>query len=324
MMNNRKYINILLAVFLLFAFASCEDINEPITFDQEDAFVAFPSSSKTIKEGSSAQTYAIPVMVSAVEGSPAVTVEFEFAPNTDAQPAEQGVDYELLNESQSLNFEDGWGYDTIFVRTIPNGEFTGDKSFFVSITGNSQGYQDDGLETTMQVTLQDNEHPLNLVLGIYTITGTDAWGSDFSRTVEILPHPENYTQVVLKASEIGPGWGFTDEDIFYADVDLEEMTFKIQAGQSFPTRGYGPSIISGYYGTAGDPQIGNGEYITGDIAEDGTVTMQDWMGIQITSGSNEGLWFELWQAGSLWTKGGKKSASNQVNDSQDKPRPFVQ
>lgn len=325
MMNNRKYINILLAVFLLFAFASCEDINEPITFSQEDAFVAFPSSSKTIQEGSSPQTYAIPVMVSAVEGSPAVTVDFEFTPNTDAQPAEQGVDYELINESSSLNFEKGWGYDTIFVRTIPNGEFTGDMSFFVSITGNSQGYQDNGLETTLQVTLQDNEHPLNLVLGDYQITGTSDFNGDFTQQISIEPHPENYTQVALKVMELIPGWGFTEEDIFYADVDLEEMTFKIQAGQSFPSRGYGPSIITGFYGSAGDTQIENGEYITGDIAEDGTITMRDWIGFQITSGSNEGLFFDIWQSGTVWTKISKKAESKKAYVPKSlEPRPFNQ
>ena len=322
-MNIRKYINLILASFLLFAFASCEDINEPITFSQEDAFVAFPSSSKTIAEGGSPQTYAIPVLVSATEGSPAVTVDFDFAPDTTAQPAEEGVDYELVNDSKTLNFDKGWGYDTILVRTIPNGEFTGDKAFKVHITGNSQGYQDDGLETTMNVTLQDNEHPLNLVLGAYEITGTSDFNGDFTSQIEITPHPENYTQVTLKVMELIPGWSYTEEDIFYADVDLDAMTFEIQAGQSFPSRGYGPSIITGWFGAAGDTKIPNGEYITGDIAADGTITINDWIGFEITSGGNAGLFFDIWQSGTVWTKTGKKAAKeDNVDYGQRQPMPF--
>mgnify|MGYP006292054159 CR=1 FL=1 len=323
MITYRKYFNLIIAIFLLFAIASCDDINEPIVFDQEDAFVAFTSASKTIKEGSSATTYAIPVMVSAHEGSPAVTVDFDFATpaDTSLQPAEEGVDFELINDSKSLNFEKGWGYDTIFVRTIPNGEFTGDKNFVIQITGNSQDYQDDGLETTMAVTLQDNEHPLNLVLGGYEISGTSDFYGDFTSQISIEPHPDNYTQVTLYVNQLIPGWGYTSEDIFYADVDLDAMTFKIQAGQSFPTRGYGPSIITGWFGADGSTKIDNGEYISGDIAADGTITINDWIGFEITSGTNEGLFFDIWQNGTVWSKTGKKK-SGDVTVVRGQPRPF--
>ena len=322
----RKYIILVLASFLLFGFMSCEDTNEPIVFEQDDAYIAFTSTSKTIKEGASATTYAIPVMVVATEGSPEVTVDFEFVPDTANSPAYEGQNYELVNDSKTLTFSKGWGYDTIFVKTIPDGEFTGDKSFFVDIVDNSQGYQDNGPESTINVTWQDNEHPLNLILGTYEITGMTGFDppESFTRTVEIKPHPENYTQVAIQVNQFSPGWGFPDDEIFYADVDMDEITFKIQAGQSFGDYGYGPSKIIGYVGDAGDPLIADGEYITGDIAEDGTITLNDWIGVTITSGSNEGVPFDLYQP-TTWTKVGKKSGDIETNyDEQREPKRFNQ
>jgi len=320
----RKYIILVLASVLLFGIMSCEDLNEPIVFEQDDAYVAFTSTAKTIAEGESATTYAIPVMVVATEGSPEVTVDFEFMPDTANSPAYADENYELVNDSKTLTFSKGWGYDTIFVRTIPDGEFTGDKSFFIDIVDNSQGYQDNGPESTINVTWQDNEHPLNLVLGTYEISGTDAWGDSYTRTVEIKPHPENYTQVAIQVNQFSPGWGFPDDEIFYADVDLDAMTFEIQAGQSFGDYGYGPSKISGYVGAAGDPRIDDGDYITGDIAEDATITLNDWIGVIITSGSNEGLSFDLYQP-STWTKVGKKSVEVENNSfGQRTPKPYNQ
>ncbi len=75
----------------------------------------------------------------------------------------------MVNDSKTLSFPNGWGYDTIWIQPGDNEIFTGDKTFNITLTANSEEYSFGALSSTV-VNIKDNEHPLNLVLGDFVET----------------------------------------------------------------------------------------------------------------------------------------------------------
>ncbi|HEN21300.1 MAG TPA: hypothetical protein ENN86_04745, partial [Desulfobacteraceae bacterium] len=117
-----KILFILAAVVL---FASCE--TEYIMFDSSKNFVAFTAKSVNIPEPAT-KAVGIPVLVTALPGSPALTVTFEFDyEGLDEKAAEEGSEFTLVNDSKTLSYPQGWGYDTIWIKPIDNDIFTGNK-----------------------------------------------------------------------------------------------------------------------------------------------------------------------------------------------------
>jgi hypothetical protein len=306
-----KYIVLFLAVTTILS--SCEK-NDPILFKQGDAFVAFPESSGSVNER---QTFAdkskgidtinILVMVTSLESTP-VTVNFDF--DTVGIPQDQvaleDVAFKLLNEQKVLSFPNGWGYDTIKIATIDDEVFTGNRKVNIVLGSNSAGYKN-AVESVYTLTILDEEHPLNIVLGTYQVTGTDAWGGAVNRTIKTEAVEGNLDQVKFKLVD-AIGYSACPDMYVYVDVDKENKTFYIKAGQEFASfnacdgPNYGPSKTSGFLGAAGDPQIEDGEYIKATFDDNGTIHMEDWFGVQITSGTNEGLWFTIWSNDIVWTK----------------------
>jgi hypothetical protein len=105
--------------------------------------------------------------------------------------------------------------------------------------------------------------------------------------------------------ELFPGWGFTEVDVIYANINLDEMAISIAAGQDAPSYGYGPSKFTGYDADT-DVMFEDGEMITGTIDANGDIHIPHFTGQYITSGDNEGLWFDLWQY-SDWAKTSAKN-----------------
>ncbi len=141
-------------VGVILFFTSCE--NDEIILPESEFFVAFDykNADKVIVDTSSrfqqsVEVLKIPVFVAGKKTS-AITVDFETAatdlngvftinPELNQSLAVEDVDFEILNSSKQLNFPDGVGYDTIFVRALNSG-FTGHKFVFINLTGNSAGY----------------------------------------------------------------------------------------------------------------------------------------------------------------------------------------
>lgn len=314
----RKLIYYTLGIAAVFMLMTACEKNDPIVFQNDDSFIGFVRGNGAVTEASVVEgvafenTIAIPVMLVTLDNNP-VTVDFDFSIEGIAEESQaiENETFTLLNENKTLSFSGGitegssMGYDTIFIQTVDNEIFTGNKRVNIVLMSNSAGYNFGSL-STFSLTVVDNEHPLNIVLGTYDVTGESAFGGSLSTTIETSAVEGTLEQVSFPLAQLIPGWGVPATDLVYAMVDPEAKTFRIQTGQAFATFGYGPSKISGYDAET-ETLMEDGEYIEGTFDDDGNITLHDLIGVMITSGSNEGLSFEIWSAGSVWTKQAKKS-----------------
>lgn len=225
---------------------------EPITWDESKSYIAFTSPTTVMPEEGGA--IPIVVMVTALDGAPAVEVTFEFD-TVGIDPAIatlEGDRFNLVNETNTLSFPNGWGYDTIWVEPVDNDIFTGDMYFNVTLASNTEDYEFGALVSNT-VTVKDNEHPLNLVLGTYL--ETDYWFEDESvdGTYEVIitPDPDDLTKVFIDNF-----WG--GGTVISASVDLEAMELTISSEEVI--------YVSGTYGDCTMTLLDeNFDYTDGDI-----------------------------------------------------------
>jgi len=293
----KKIINritfVLAAVTLL---VSCEA--DYIMFDSSKNFVAFPADKTTILEPGG--RVAIPVYVVALKGSPAINVNFDFDVTDIPNAAVEGVDFTLVNDSKTLSFPQGWGYDTIWVQPIDNDIFEGNKMMNVVLTSNSQNYQF-GANKTNAVTIIDDEHPLKAWIGSYTVEAASYgspgnWDETWTvSTASVDGDLGSLSITILSTPSGGPG------DPFLATIDTEEMTITIAPGTDVgDLYGYGPTTM-----WVGDfASLDKEASIVGTIEEDGTISI-DKVAMLLT---NYGDYY--WDAfNTTWTKSGKKAIS---------------
>jgi len=310
-----KYTLGITAMVLLFA--ACEK-NEPIVFDNKDSFIGFVSSAGAVSEARMVEgepvenVLAIPVMLVTLDNTP-VTVNFDFSVEgirEDAQ-AKEGDAFVLLNETKTLTFNGGlaagsvMGYDTIFIRTVDDEIFTGNRQVNINLLSNSGNYPF-GTQKNFRLTIIDNEHPLNIVLGTYDVVATSAFGGGANTTISTSAVDGTLEQVSFPLGQLIPGWGVPATALVFAKVDVDAKTFEIQIGQDYASFGYGPCKISGYDGETG-ARMEDGTYVRGTFDDDGNITLNDLIGVIITAGGNANLSFEIWEAGSVWTKRASKS-----------------
>jgi Calx-beta domain-containing protein len=299
----KKIINritfVLAAVMLL---VSCEA--DYIMFDSSKTFVAFPSKASTVLEPGG--QVGIPVYVVALKGSPAITVDFEFDVTDLSNAAIEGEDYTLVNDSKTLSFSNGWGYDTIWIQPIDNNIFEGNKAFNIVLTSNSQNY-DFGAISSNVVTIVDDEHPLKAWIGTYTVEALSYgqpgnWDETWSVTTAATEGDLESLTVVINT---GSGGG----EPFLAGIDADEMTITIAAGTEVgEVYGYGPTAVYvGDYAT-----IDTEAAVVGTIEEDGTIKIDNLTMILTDYGFSGGLWDAF---NTTWTKTGKKTTS--VGDGYD-------
>ncbi len=297
-----KYTISLAAVLLMFA--SCEK-NEPILFEAGDSFIAFEKPNGTVSEATAGEENIIEIRVMVVTlNNQALTVNFDFSTEGIANPAVENDAFVLLNDSKALSFSNGMGYETIRIRTIDDDVFTGNRSVNIILGTNSAGYPN-GTTSSFRLTIVDDEHPLNIVLGTYSVTGNDDWGDPTVNTTILTSAVEgNLNQVSFRLNQFIPGWGVPNAMLIYADVDIQNSTFNIKAGQEFVSFGYGPCRTGAFNGETG-AAMQDGENIRATFDENGNIHMIDRIGIQITTGVNAGLWFDRWSADVVWTKTSK-------------------
>lgn len=281
-------------------FTSCDDTNEPILLQDGDKFIAFERTTAEVKENG--DKVGILVYIAGVSGTGA-TVNFDFDIEGIDNPAVEGVDYTLLNAEKTLTFNNYFGYDTIWIEPIDNAEYDKNKSVNIVLSSPTNNYNL-GANYIASVQVTDNEHPLSLVIGSYTIDYVSGYssGGTGSMQVETKPNPEDETQIYFLLdtwiAHAGYGGTYTDTDWVICNIDLTAMTIKIASGQAYPDGDYGPIAIKGY---DDDGVFEDGEFIEGTIAADGTITINDGMYIPFTSGINFGYSFDNW-ASSVWTK----------------------
>lgn len=202
--------------------ASCSKLNETPTFDDKDAFAAFPTRSLKIAEDGG--TLNIPVHVTSLNGV-ATTVSYEFVNGS----ASQGVDFEDASGSGTLSFAAGESEKNITVKILPHlGTFTGDKSF--SVRFKSAGDVKIGVGNTCTVTINDLDHPLSAILGNYHCKTGDAWGGDNEWTMTFMKDASDVSKVWIYNIFALDDWAGMDT-IFYGIVDEDMTTITIPLGQ---------------------------------------------------------------------------------------------
>ena len=292
MKNYFKILYILLAIGGLF---SCE--NEPIMYDSSKNHIAFTTGDIDLAENGG--VVGIPVMVAAMLDEPALTVDFMF--DETLSDAVLGTDFNILNSTMTLDYPNGWGYDTIWVEPIDNEVFGGNLEFVLKLTANSLNY-DFGAQDSIICTIVDNEHPLKQWIGTYDVIAYSYglpgdWDEEW--TVVTSADPADINNLLLTG--IG-GPDYSVHTAVVAKVDLEAMSITLPGGSEIGTHGLygGPLAIflgdeSGGIDNETDPMIG-------EISEDGSIHI-DHMAIKFVGGINTGYVWDSFDT--QWTKVGK-------------------
>lgn len=294
--NIHKIVFILTAVVLLVA---CEP--EYIMFDSSKNFVAFTGKSVDIPEPGSA--VGIPVLVTALPNSPAVTVTFAFTTgDLGDEAAVEGTDFTLMNSSKTLSFPDGYGYDTIWIQPVDNDDFTGNKAFYIELLSNSVDYQF-GTNTLFTVNLVDDEHPLKEWIGTYDVYAYSygspgAWDEQWSCVT--VADPSDLGNLLIR----GIGGSSYPESEVVAKVNMEAMTITIAAGSEIGSHDLYGGPVAIFFGDEAGGVASESDPIVGEIREDGSIHI-DHLALKFVGGINEGY---IWDSfDTEWTKTGKKS-----------------
>jgi len=294
----RIFQNILLLFAGVLVFSSCENLNEPTVFNADEyAFVSFENASYKTYENETSELV-IGLQMAAEKGA-AATVEFEIIEGT----AKIGETFNLVNETSVLTFAEGVGMQFINISMIDNEIREGNKSFKIAIKSNSNGYIQgiDGKDT-ITVTINDDEHPLELLIGSYHIAGNDVlWGEVIDETVSVDP-----VEGDLTALEINLYNSLGAENTVIATVDMDTKTISFSGGQNFGNWGYGDVLLK-----KGDPTnpvtVGSyvcaaplDESIKGIFDAEGNFTLENWGGY-FPDAPNQGLWWQFYET-ATWTK----------------------
>ena len=265
--------------------ASC-NINELPEYDDSNAFVAFTSSSVNVGEEEGSKQ--VEVLLTSIGGIE-TTVNFEVAP-AETAGAVEGKHY-TIEGSKSLTFKKDAPTQKITLNIIDNDTFDGDVKFTIKLL-DPEGVQL-GASKTCSVTIEDDEHPLLFILGTLSAKGPSYFNGDTEWEVRIAKDDSDLSKVWIY--NLVPG-GSSSSSPVYGIVNDEKTEIRIPVGQEVAVSSSYPHILlNGFYGET-EEKIPTGGYITGEIAEDGTISIKDYFGSQVFSddaASNSLGWYNL-------------------------------
>ncbi|HDJ33837.1 MAG TPA: hypothetical protein ENF21_07045 [Bacteroidetes bacterium] len=267
-----KYSTFILLILLI---ASCE--KERIVFDESMAVVGFKQNALLIPEDQ-AEGKEIEIYLGAPSGMEGTEVILEISVEGHSQPAIEGQDFTISSKELLVEI----GVTRLTITPVNNNEFTGDKTFTLQIVSNSRDYRI-AEESTVVVTLADDEHPLKNWLGNYTVEAVSYDGPgvyDETWTVTVSPVPDQLDQVQIV------GVSGSDEPVI-ATIDKEALAISVEPGQALgQPYGDGYGDVGVFYGgnlkditwtyPPAELYTEAGETaITGTIAEDGSQILID-------------------------------------------------
>jgi hypothetical protein len=265
--------------------ASC-NINELPEYDDSNAFVAFTSSSVNVGEEEGSKQ--VEVLLTSIGGIE-TTVNFEVAP-AETAGAVEGKHY-TIEGGKSLTFTKDAPTQKITLNIIDNDTFDGDVKFTIKLL-DPEGVQL-GASKTCSVTIEDDEHPLLFILGTLSAKGVSDFNGDTEWEVRIAKDDSDLSKVWIY--NLVPG-GSSSSSPVYGIVNDEKTEIRIPVGQEVAVSSSYPHILlNGFYGDT-EEKIPTGGYITGEIAEDGTISIKDYFGSQVFSddaASNSLGWYNL-------------------------------
>jgi hypothetical protein len=265
--------------------ASC-NINELPEYDDSNAFVAFTSSSVNVGEEEGSKQ--VEVLLTSIGGIE-TTVNFEVTP-AETAGAVEGKHY-TIEGGKSLTFTKDAPTQKITLNIIDNDTFDGDVKFTIKLL-DPEGVQL-GASKTCSVTIEDDEHPLLFILGTLSAKGVSDFNGDTEWEVRIAKDDSDLSKVWIY--NLVPG-GSSSSSPVYGIVNDEKTEIRIPVGQEVAVSSSYPHILlNGFYGDT-EEKIPTGGYITGEIAEDGTISIKDYFGSQVFSddaASNSLGWYNL-------------------------------
>lgn len=237
-----KKILSLINVFAICLLVACNP-NDHAKFNDKDAFAAFDGSSYSISErGGSLK---IPVTLASVKGLNA-TVTVKGIDGT----AKAGENYNITNSSLVFDATNRTAY--VEVQIINKAEvFTGDLNF--KITFDNLGEVNAGYNSSVSVTINDEDHPLSMILGTYTATGTKYGAGEVSFQMELKKDATDITKVWFYDIMGNPGWA-GDDVMYYGVVNSEKTQIDLPLGQEseYKYSGTTPISLFGLYVSDGD------------------------------------------------------------------------
>ena len=265
--------------------ASC-NINELPEYDDSNAFVAFTSSAVSVGEEEGSKQ--VEVLLTSIGGIE-TTVNFEVAP-AETAGAVEGKHY-TIEGGKSLTFTKDAPTQKITLNIIDNDTFDGDVKFTIKLL-DPEGVQL-GASKTCSVTIEDDEHPLLFILGTLSAKGVSDFYGDTEWEVRIAKDDSDLSKVWIY--NLVPG-GSSSSSPVYGIVNDDKTEIRIPVGQEVAVSSSYPHILlNGFYGDT-EEKIPTGGYITGEIAEDGTISIKDYFGSQVFSddaASNSLGWYNL-------------------------------
>ena len=267
--------NLLILAVAMIMVTSCDD-TYPIVLDDSTVVIGMSKSTLSVQENG---TGSFTVYLGGVTGTDATDVTLAVSVEGVTSPATEGTDYTLSTKNVNVPV----GVAAVTVTPVNNDVFTGNKQFKVSIASNSKNYPM-AAQQSIVVTIVDDEHPLKVWLGTYTVEALSygnpgAWDEEW--TVTTSPVAGDPTKLALLGISDG-----TKPAI--ATFDTEEMTITIETPQDLgeiygyadPYWGeiyYGTDVLFGLVGGDwADPSDGilaanSGNKLTGTIEADGTI-----------------------------------------------------
>lgn len=265
--------------------ASC-NINELPEYDDSNAFVAFTSSAVSVGEEEGSKQ--VEVLLTSIGGIE-TTVNFEVTP-AETAGAVEGKHY-TIEGGKSLTFTKDAPTQKITLNIIDNDTFDGDVKFTIKLL-DPEGVQL-GASKTCSVTIEDDEHPLLFILGTLSAKGVSDFNGDTEWEVRIAKDDSDLSKVWIY--NLVPG-GSSSSSPVYGIVNDDKTEIRIPVGQEVAVSSSYPHILlNGFYGDT-EEKIPTGGYITGEIAEDGTISIKDYFGSQVFSddaASNSLGWYNL-------------------------------
>lgn len=298
MMKILKNTTVGLVALAAMGLAACS--NDLPEFNDNDAFVAFTSTSTSVDENKG--EIEIPVLLTSLNGKEG-TVDFEFVPDETA-PAEEGVNFTVENASKTLTFTKDANTQSIKLKiTELSGKFTGDLRFTVKLT-NAQGVNL-GADNTHTVTIADLDHPLAAILGTYSASAVSYFYDETQWTVKITKDDSDVSKVWI--TNLVPD-GSSASSPVYGTVNDAKTEIHIPVGQEIAVSSSYPHIcLEGFRGEDGDEEIT--DYIVGIITTDDNgnaiITIpDDWFGSHVYSDDSKSTnagWYNIIQAGTVMT-----------------------
>ena len=292
-MNKRILIGVAAVALTL---GSC-NLNELPKFDDNDAFLAFTSTSLLIDENST-DSLVLEVLCTSLSGIESqVTISIPNDTTANAAVLDEDFTYYTTSNSNTLSFNKRVTSHKIVIKPIDNDIFTGDKHF-AFVLGTPTNNCNLGANTECTITIGDDEHPLAFILGELTARGESYFNGNEEWTVTFSKDPDGDLSKVWIKNLVNKGSSASSP--VYGLVNEEKNLLSIPVGQTIAfSSAYSSVTLEGFRGPDGDEDIQEGDNIFADIAPDGTITIRDWFGSNIEHGNS---WYNIYLSGVTLSK----------------------